>query len=449
MPYENEFASYRPLGRIAESEEVKSLLKQARVSRMTDEGPSIDPVHVAESAITMPEFVVAIDGSYAEVDVKNGYPGAKVGYCTVASVLLMLAELNRLDQHRPVDPIEFRKTEESSTIDAALPGSNVVIGEHISARDSFRQRLYDSLHDKILDEDNPIAFIRTYEELLALKPNMRDPLCPYDYDGCELHFSIGAGMSGCPCEKRRAIYSTDALRIHERFHADGTNGEALGEVMQVWERVLLIHILRCFERRDWLDMLPRIAFVMDGPLALFGHPAWLSAAISKELKRINAAVRDSCGEDILLFGVEKTGTFVDHYAEIDQTESPGVQLFGPRTGFLLSDAYIKRRVIYSTSDKRYGLDTYFGRKMFYKTRNGARIVVNIPFLNEEQDSLEDSDLSLYPQISTTCLVLDKLVSSRFPNSLSPVIAAHANAAIPFNLGAKVLQQLAKALMRDE
>jgi hypothetical protein len=46
----------------------------------------------------------------------------------------------------------------------------------------------------------------------------------------------------------------------------------------------------------------------------------------------------------------------------------------------------------------------------------------------------------------TCALLDKLVSSRFPNALAPIVSAHAHAAIPLNLGAKVLEQLTKALM---
>lgn len=449
MPYENEFASYRPLSRIAESQRVTSLLKKARVFRQSDGGPTVEPEPVPLPTAAPPDFVVAIDGSHAEVNVKNGYPGAKVGYCTVASVLLNLKKINVLDEHRPIDPVSFRQTEESSTIDAALPGSNVVTRDHISARDSFREQLYDVLHDEVFDEDDQTPLLDTYQELLACKPEAREPLCPYDYDGCDRHLSIGAGLTSCPCEKQRAIYSTDALRIHERFHPDGSNGEALGEVMQVWERLLLIHVLRCFERRDWLSSLPRLAFLVDGPLALFGHPAWMSAAISSELMRINSKIRAKTGQDLLLVGIEKGGTFVDHFEQIDETETAGKQLFAPGTCFLPSDSYIKRRVIYSSSTKRYGLDTYFGRKLFYKTSNGARIVVNVPFLTTEQDTLESSELSLYPQVPLSCGVLDKLVSSRFPNALSPIVAAHAQAAIPLNLGAKVLQQLAKALMRDD
>src|SRR6266700_6884562 len=197
MPYENEFASYRPLSRIAESERVASLLKKARVYRQPDGGPSIVPESVAHSTASLPDFVVAIDGSYAEVNVKNGYPGAQVGYCTVASVLLNLKKIDVLDEHRPVDPVSYRQTEESSTIDAALPGRNVVTRDHISARDSFREQLYDVLHDEVFDEDDQARLLDTYEELLARKPETREPLCPYDYDGCDQHLRIGTGLTSC------------------------------------------------------------------------------------------------------------------------------------------------------------------------------------------------------------------------------------------------------------
>jgi hypothetical protein len=323
MPYEGEFASYDPLRRIAESERVKDLLTRSRVFRPAEDTPAATPVAVPDATEPLPDFVVAIDGSNAEVDVVNGYPGAKVGYCTVASVLLNLKQVNALDEHRPVNPADFRQTEQAATIDSALPGSNVVTRDHTSARDSFRESLFEIFHEVIIDEDDRTRLLETYEELLARKPQSRLQACPYDYDGCERHLAIPPRLSSCPCDRRRAIYSTDALRIHERFREVGSNGEALGEVMQVWERVLLVHLLRCFERRGWLARLSRLAFVLDGPLALFGHPAWMSAAISAELKRLNAAIRAQSGQDLLLLGIEKTGTFVTHFDELDQTETAG------------------------------------------------------------------------------------------------------------------------------
>jgi hypothetical protein len=259
---------------------------------------------------------------------------------------------------------------------------------------------------------------------------------------------IEAGLQSCRCPKARPLYSTDALRFSEGFRDFGTNGEAFGEVMQVWERILLVHLLRCLERKGWLPNIHRLAFLLDGPLAVFGHPAWLSAAIRDELKRINSLVRQQTGTDLLLLGIEKSGTFVTHLQEIDETELPGQRLFGPKTYMMPTDDYIKRRVVYSDSDKRYGKDTYFGRKFFYKTSSGALIVATIPFLTDDQDTLATDDISLYPQFGTACELLDRLVSSRYANSVSPLVSAHAQAAIPLHIGAKVLQQLARALMRQ-
>jgi hypothetical protein len=54
-------------------------------------------------------------------------------------------------------------------------------------------------------------------------------------------------------------------------------------------------------------------------------------------------------------------------------QTPGQARFSPRSYLLLTDRYIKERVVQSDSDKRYGLDTYFGRKFLYKTRCGARM----------------------------------------------------------------------------
>ena len=448
MPYEGEFAGYRALRRITETQRVQQLLRRAQVYTPGTSGPIIAPSVPPATADPLPEFIVAIDGSSQEVAVKTGYPGAQVGYLTVASVLLDLGAVDRLDAARPADPVAFRRTEEAATIDAALPGSNVVTRTHKSAKVAFREELYEVFHNEVVDAQDRVPLLDTYETLLARKPTTRPQSCPYEELDCGQSFVIPQGLSACRCTKRLSIWSTDALRIHERFHDVGTNGEAFGEVMQVWERVLLVHLLRAFERRGLLVQAHRLAFFVDGPLALFGHPAWLSAAISAELQRLNAESRKLTGRDLIIVGVEKSGTFVTHFDDLDQTEEPGRERFEPGSYFLPTDQYIKQRIIFSDSPKRYGEDTYFGRKFFYKTKSGARIVANIPFLDAHQDTLDGDDVTLYPSFGAICALLDKLVSCRFPNALAPLVSAHAQAAIPLHLGAKVLEQLAHALMRD-
>jgi len=447
MPYEGEYSHYQPLKRIVESERVQQLLRRSRVldsSTITQQAtPQTPPI--ADS--TLPSLVLAIDGSHAEVDVRNGYPGAKIGYCSVASVVLNLTEVERLDSKRPVNPIDFRQTEDPSSDASALPGCNVITRDHLSAKDSFREAVFELFHNAIVDEEDNTRLLATYQALFAFKP-AGTISCPYAHLGCDRQVTITANLSTCSCEHRKPLFPTDALRIHERFNDDsGSNGEAFGYVMSVWERLLLIHLLRCFEQRNWLDRLNNIAFFLDGPLAIFGPPAWLSAAISRELQRLNMVVREKTGNDMTIVGIEKSGNFVAHFDEIDKLEDGG-QLFQPRTYYMPTDSYIKQRVIFSDSIKRYGADTYFGRKFFYKTKSGAHIVASIPFLTPEQDSLLNDDPSLYPRFGTVCALLDKLVTSRFPNALSPIVSAHAHASIPLHLGQKVLKQLAQALMRE-
>lgn len=449
MPYEGEFAGYKPLQRIVETERVKNLLKKSRVCPPNGAGtPVLAPKGPPDALTPPPVFAVAIDGSWAEVDVRNGYPGAKVGYCTVASVLLDLFKVEQLDASRPVDPREFRKTEEASTLDAAMPGCNVVTRAHTSAVDSFREALYENFHDVIIDPEDGKSLLDTYEDLIQTGHSATIS-CPYSGPtGCDKHIKIGLGVGSCDCEHRRPIYSTDALRIHERFHDNTTNGEAFGEIVQVWERVLLLHLLRWFERHNFLDRVSKIAFIVDGPLAIFGHPAWLSPLIKNELKRLNRVVRLHAKDDLMIIGVEKSGAFVTHFEEVDKTES-GEPYFPSRSYALLRDEYIKQRIVFSVSDKPYGKDTYFGRKFFYKTKSGARIVATLPILDDAQDDITKDDVTLYPNFGRICKLLDGLVSSRFPNSVGPIVTAHSHAAIPLTLGSKVLEQLARALMKTD
>ncbi len=134
MPFEGEYAGYRSIRRIVETDRVKRLLNRLESRPAHDAEVTLRPAICPPPVTDLPSFVLAIDGSYSEVDVRTGYPGAMVGYVTVASVLLDLDLVNELDDYRPIDPREFRKTEQADTIDAAMPGSNVVTINQSSAR---------------------------------------------------------------------------------------------------------------------------------------------------------------------------------------------------------------------------------------------------------------------------------------------------------------------------
>ena len=455
MPYEGEYAKYRPIRRLVENEHVKNLLKRSRVQNINSGESTLTRVNLSDISPSkwQPDWVLAIDGSHQEELIKDGYPGAEVGYIAIAAVLMNVAKIKELDFQRPVNPRSFRETENVESIDSVFPGCNIVIDSETSANHSLRKALFETLDKNRLFSDGE-SLLDTYEALLKFKPENPKPDCPYVEDeNCQSNdgkFLPNRGPYRCQCSLKNTLYSTDALRIHEGMFPDSANGAMFAEIMQVLERIVIVHILRWLEQNKLLWILRNMAIVIDGPLAVFGHPAWLHLAIRRELNRINTVAKSSPDvQDLLLIGVEKSGNFVTHFERIDQDETGISGEFPLQAVGLLTDDYIKKNIIFSESTKAYGLDTYFGRKFFYKTASGARLVVSVPFLDESHRDMTKAEPDQFPRLADAIGLLDQLVSSRYQNSLSPLISAHAEAAIPMNLGARVLEEMARTLINEE
>ena len=450
MPHEGEFAHYEPLRRIVESERVRALLGNYRVRERAD-SESQGGLLKADVQATdwLPKWVLAIDGSYTEVDIRNGFPGAKAAYLAVASVMLDVGKMRELDKMRPANPKVFRTLEEVESLDCALPGANIVYINQTSAQSSLRKALFQVFETKAIDPDCE-SLLDTYEALLAYKPaSIRPQQCPYD--DCRMRsreYIQNIGEYQCGCELSRSLYSTDALRIYERMQEAGSNGAIYGEAMQVFERIWVIHLLRTLEAKELLRSVRKIAIVLDGPLAVFGQPAWISQAIRQELWRLNDLVNQQTGEDILLLGIEKTGLFVDHLAMLDQNERGEANNLPSGSAWLLTDEYIKKNIIFSDSTKPYGEDTYFGRKLFYKTKTGALITASLPFLREDHRDLIRAEISQFPRLADAMGLIDQLISSRYPNALVPLVSANAEASIPLHLGNRVLEEVARRLIAE-
>ncbi len=450
MPFEGEVATYIAVSRIAESEKVKGFLRNCLVTNPVMEGsenslPPFTPFGKKE----LPRFVVAIDGSYMPVSVRNGFPGAEVGFVSVALVLLDLKRIIELSDQRFPNPAEVERTTSTDAGEFVLPGSNVQLTDALDPPQSFRKQLYEALSALRSVEDGE-SLLDTYHALLAYKAHDGGEKCPYeDCPKTGQLLDKGIRTYDCSCPFRRPLYATDALRIHEAFAPSRSSGEAYGETMQVVERLLLLNLLRTLERKNWLNSLARIAFVIDGPLAVFGHPAWLKDSIQKEIGRINSQAKKLTGKDLLIVGIEKTGTFVEHLVRLDTTNQGSPGNIAPGTTYLITDSYIKRHIILSTSEKPYGSQTYFGRKFFYKTQSGARIVGMTPYLRDTDSDLSLAEPDQYPRLTDALGLLDALVSSRYPDAVVPIVEAHAQAAIARGVGIQILERLVRELLIEQ
>lgn len=455
MGFENEFASYEPLRRISDSSKVKLLQNRLKIRKKDDQENAqkefkkniISKADMRSDFI--PDYVIAIDGSYQPSKAENGFPGAEFGYITISAVLIVEKSVREFAKQEFIDPKKFRETEKASSIDTVIPGCNIVLDTEKSAKASMRRMLFEELQNTRVFEEGE-TLLETYEHLFQIKlkeekesGDTRKPRSPID--GFDHEMTYGFGQYVCP-HSGEPLYSTDAMRLHELMNPVGTNNEMYGQVMGMFEKLWLIHILRSFEKKNWLHLLDRVAFVVDGPLACFSTWSWINKSIIIELSRINELQKKQTGKDLLILGVEKSGTFYNHFEEIDTKVDGTTDLFPHQSAFLLSDDYIKRNIIFSSeSNKLYGQDVYFGRKLFYKTKTGYRIIPVLAFFNKHQQNLKTAQPDQFPRLADLMNMLDELISSRYPNSCSPLVSAHAEAAIPLNLGKRIFDDIAREI----
>ncbi len=449
MSFEGEFASYEPLRRLLDSEKVKALQNRLKIRKQEEETDDFDGSLINKSDLTestlQPDLVLAIDGSNLAAKAENGFPGAEFGYITIASVLIDLKLIGELEKKEFVEPKKFRETEKASTIESVFPGCNVILDTERNAKSSLRRALFEDLRSNIIFTDGE-TLLDTYEHLLSLKLSIggggtaKSPIEGFENE------DMTYGLGEFTCSKSgKQLFSTDALRLHELMNPGGSNGEMFGQIMSTLEKLWLVHILRAFERKGWLPTLRRVAFIMDGPLAVFSTSSWLTKVISHELSRINELQKKVNGQDLLIVGMEKSGTFFNHFIEIDTTKDGITDKFPKQSALLLNDGYIKRNIIFSESTKPYGQDTYFGRKFFYKAASGQKIVPVVACFNEYQKNLDTASPDQFTRLADVMNLLDQLVSSRYPNSVSPLVSAHAEAAIPLNLGKRIFEDIAKEI----
>ena len=446
MPFENERASYRPLHRILSSDKVRQLQQRFRIKRNDECGsekvtPPLLDSREAGNSRRQPDMLLAIDGSYHDTPVENGFPGAEIGYITVASVLILLDKLRDLSREEIIDPVEFRKSKKTASIDTAVPGCNVVVDDELTPQASMRRVIFEEMmRYRVFDDSETL--LDTYESLFDQGADSIK--CPHDGTHDYLR---NQGKYNCR-ECGKILYSTDAMRFHELFEPSDSCRKMYGHIMFTLERLWLVHALRAFERKGWLPVIGDMAFVLDGPLAIYGTPSWLSQPIFRELHRINEAQKTITGADMMILGVEKSGQFARHFEMIDTHKDGAPKKFDAGKFMLLTNGYIRDNIVRSETNKPYGRGTYFGRKFFYKTELGHRLVVNTACYNKWQMDISTAEPEKFPRLADTLNLLDALSSNLYPNSLSPLISAHSEAAIPLYLGGKILDNIARKLINS-
>ena len=446
--------SYEPLRRLLSDTKIEELRSKLKVRN------DVEKINWNEKTTTLsdleesdwePQLIIAIDGDYSKHQIQNGFPGAEMGYITVSTVLILMDKLKELENSRFVDPKKYRDTEKPTSIDCLMVGCNTVLNDEKSAKSTMRRILYEKLKEtRTFDESETL--LETYEALLKYKidnstSGANKASCPHN--NCETKLKESYGEYKCEnCGGK--LYSTDVLRLHELMNPSGTNGEMYGQIKDTLKRLQLIHLLRSFEQKPGaISALKRIAFFIEGTLAVFSASSWLAKPFRKELARLNQKIQESFGQDLLIMGIERTGNFVNHFSDIDTKMDGGKDNFPNQSAFLLNNDYIKDNIVLNDNpDFVYLKDTAFGRKFFYKTKAGYRVVPSIVTFKHYHAEVKTAFPAQFPRLADCLKLLDKLVSSRYGSSVMPLVTAHAEAAIPLNIGKAIFDDIAKEMRNN-
>lgn len=386
-----------------------------------------------------PHRVISIDGSNIAQPVQNGFPGAEVGMVSLSVVVIDVTKLHEANPQEQLSPRVFREMERDWTFGTIVPGANVVRSsmKTDSPMEFFREEVYRSVRGRF--DDSHETLLETFRAITSTRGASKID-CPIE--GCMHQFSKGHQQYNCLCEREKYLFETDELRLHERFKEYGSNGEVFGELRHVLELLSLINILRFFAHEDRVNFFEDCAFVVDGPLAVFGQPAWLKPYVQAEISRIDKFCRDKIGRGLALFGVEKSGAFYEHLVALDTHETGSRGKLAAQKHFIPESEYINRSIVYRPKgSKIYGLATYFGRKVLYKSKTGNHVVVNVPFTEGKDENIENSSNMNLERLPDIFDVVDDLSSYLYQDSFLPLIKAHSHAAIPLAMGGKILSNL--------
>jgi hypothetical protein len=146
----------------------------------------------------------------------------------------------------------------------------------------------------------------------------------------------------------------------------------------------------------------------------------------------------------VIVGVEKSGQFTEHAARI-------ARYVPERTLVRIPDKYIFERILTtrSTPSSRFGEDTYYGRKFFYKSAQGQMLTITIPCLDENLLARYGADdPACYAVLPSTLALLDRIGTRLYEDAIIPIALAHSFASIPLKTGSKVLTLLARELVEQ-
>ncbi|NPA76912.1 MAG: DNA double-strand break repair nuclease NurA [Candidatus Diapherotrites archaeon] len=459
MPYQNEFARKTTHFDFVKNPEIQAFLNSCEYLIPPNEKEARELIRVFQkpprpSKIELPRLILATDGSYYESALNDRIPSTRVGYIKIGAVLFSLEEFANLHEGHFVDPFKVAALQDNNTSLAfVLPSANVRLSGYSSVRDSFRAALDEQLLSEKtrFDPKNFHTSLRgTLFHLASRRPGEMGTDSPFRL---KLHKCPTCGKGPIEIEDKleqqfcphcgAPVYPSDCLRLWEEVHDYQSNGTALSRLMMILEHLIPIHYMRFIQQKAFLA-LTKIAFFVDGPLAIFGNAAWLHRSIMIYLYEINEKLQRKGMPPILMIGLQKRGQIVD-YANMIERFLP------PNSLFAIEDEYRYKYILANREPSKhgFGFETYYGQDFIFKTREGKSFVFGLPypFKSKEEPGSdfahEKTEWHRYINLPVAVQLIEHLQTELYQDAVIPIALAHRYTAISLQPGGRVLDLLTR------
>ncbi|ALU43577.1 hypothetical protein [Pseudoalteromonas rubra] len=460
MPYSKEFAGKGGHIDLVKNPDVQNFLNECEclTQPSAEEAKKITEDYVLWEGEggKLPDYVVASDASPHKEAISGLFPSTQIGYVKNSMIIIEVSEFDNLKPINSnfVDPFKVAELHRSGDpISFTLPGCNVRYKGAETVKDGFRMAVYEQLSDMRTSFTNDKNF-NVVGTLLAIdNGEVELERCPACGSQEEFKFKKNEEVQRCAvCEKD--AYITDVMRIHEQISDLGDNGSAITRFMNVVEHLIIASFIRMVGYRD-PSLLSRMAFIIDGPLAIFGQPAKVHTRLLRLYAKVRKHLVEKGYQPPLIIGIQKTGPAVEHAKAL----SPYI----PIGAFKVIDDEYRHKYIAARSEAstNFGHETYYGQDFIFKTRNGKVFVFGLvypfskkmPSIAEDEEALSNSkvrfsrekvEIDLYrPQLTQAMNLITHFELELYENAIVPIALAHRHASISLVPGGKVLDILSK------
>jgi hypothetical protein len=386
------------------------------------------------------KHVLTVEGDYTIVKARAEFPSSEIAFFQFGAVLLSIDDLDDLSTKSFISP-EDMKTLHNLQRGAklALPVKNLVSNNQTSLNESIRTSIYSFF---LREKDNLLSLMDTlswliFEEYLdnpkeeyklASNPNL-------GAKGGEIALKKSEMSSDFTFQHESGtIFLTDIFRLHEAIDEDSGAAGILGYISRLIEQLLLIRYLHIIYKSS-PSRLNEFIFVSNGPLSFSGE----TANMHKPLRNLCNFLINK--KKLCLFGLEKSGPFVEHAIEICKSEESKFYLQKGNI-LILSNDYIYKYIKPGDAARmHFGSTSYYGGKIILHTDEGQIFVITIPV--RSADVILSPRKEDYENLDMVMSVLKRLKCDMYDDTIISIAIANKLIALKGHSGQAILERFTK------